>query len=168
MPYALAGKLAWPKRPVIALVGDGAMQMNGINTLITVADRWRDWDNPSFVVLVLNNGDLNLVTWEQRVMGGDPRFQDSQRLPPFSYAEYGKLLGLEGIRVAEGGQVSSALDRAFEADRPVVLEIMADPEIPPMPPHITPKQFGAYMQALRKDPAGGAALRATLKQWWAG
>lgn len=168
MPYALAGKLAWPKRPVTALVGDGAMQMNGINTLITVADRWRDWDDPRFVVLVLNNGDLNLVTWEQRVMGGDPRFQDSQRLPPFSYAEYAKLLGLEGIRVAEPEQVSPALDRAFDADRPVLLEIMADPEVPPMPPHITPKQFGAYMRALQKDAAGGAALRATLKQWWAG
>jgi len=168
MPYALAGKLAWPKRPVTALVGDGAMQMNGINTLITVADRWRDWDDPRFVVLVLNNGDLNLVTWEQRVMGGDPRFQDSQRLPPFSYAEYAKLLGVEGIRVAETEQVPRALDRAFDADRPVLLEIMADPEIPPMPPHITPKQFGAYMRALRKDAAGGAALRATLKQWWAG
>ncbi|CAM3976529.1 thiamine pyrophosphate-requiring protein [Bordetella tumbae] len=168
VPYALAGKLAWPERPVVALVGDGAMQMNGINTLITVADRWRDWNDPRFVVLVLNNGDLNLVTWEQRIMGGDPRFRDSQRLPPFSYAEYGKLLGLEGIRVTDSEDVPSALDRAFAADRPVVLEVMTDPEVPPMPPHITSKQFGAYMQALRKDPAGGAALRATLKQWWAG
>ncbi|OZI49559.1 thiamine pyrophosphate-requiring protein [Bordetella genomosp. 4] len=168
VPYALAGKLAWPRRPVVALVGDGAMQMNGINTLITVADRWRDWDDPRFVVLVLNNGDLNLVTWEQRIMGGDPRFRDSQRLPPFSYAEYGKLLGLEGVRVTDSEDVTSALDRAFAADRPVVLELMTDPEVPPMPPHITAKQFGAYMQALRKDPAGGAALRATLKQWWAG
>jgi len=168
LPYALAGKLAWPKRPVVALAGDGAMQMNGINTLITVADRWHDWDDPRFIVLVLNNGDLNLVTWEQRIMGGDPRFRDSQRLPTFSYAEYGKLLGLEGVRVTESEQIPAALDRAFAQDRPVVMEIVTDPEIPPMPPHITPKQFGAYMQAIRKDPAGGAALRATLKQWWAG
>ncbi|KCB34281.1 thiamine pyrophosphate-requiring protein [Bordetella hinzii] len=167
MPYALAGKLAWPDRPVFALVGDGAMQMNGINVLISVADRWRDWKDPRLVVLVLNNGDLNLVTWEQRVMGGDPRFEDSQRLPGFAYAEYARLLGLEGARIEDAAQVGPALDRALAADRPMVLEVMADPEIPPMPPHITLKQFGAYMQALRKDPAGGEALRATLKQWWA-
>ncbi|MFU1928933.1 thiamine pyrophosphate-requiring protein [Bordetella hinzii] len=167
MPYALAGKLAWPDRPVFALVGDGAMQMNGINVLISVADRWRDWKDPRLVVLVLNNGDLNLVTWEQRVMGGAPRFEDSQRLPGFAYAEYARLLGLEGARIEDAAQIGPALDRALAADRPMVLEVMADPEIPPMPPHITLKQFGAYMQALRKDPAGGEALRATLKQWWA-
>lgn len=100
-------------------------------------------------------------------MGGDPRFEDSQRLPGFAYAEYARLLGLEGARIEDAAQVGPALDRALAADRPMVLEVMADPEIPPMPPHITLKQFGAYMQALRKDPAGGEALRATLKQWWA-
>ncbi|VCU70789.1 Putative thiamine pyrophosphate-containing protein YdaP [Pigmentiphaga humi] len=167
MPYALAGKLAWPERPVFALVGDGAMQMNGINTLIGVADRWRDWPDPRFVVLVLNNGDLNLVTWEQRVMGGDPRFEASQRLPAFPYAEYAKLLGLDGIRIDAADQVGSAMERAVSSRVPLVIEVMADPEIPPVPPHIEPKQFAAYLRALGKDAAGGAALRATLRQWWA-
>ncbi len=170
VPYAVAAKLAYPDRPVIALVGDGAMQMLGINELITIAHRWKDWNDPTLVVMVLNNGDLNLVTWEQRVMGGDPRFADSQWLPQFSYADYGRLLGLEGIRVDRPDDIGPAWDRALSAGRPVVLEMVTDPEMPPLPPHIPAKQIGAYFKALRKEDAavGGAALRATLKQWWAG
>lgn len=168
VPYALAAKLAHPDRPVFALVGDGAMQMNGMNELITIAHRWRDWSDPTLVVMVLNNGDLNMVTWEQRVMGGDPRFKDSQLLPAFPYADYARLLGLEGIRVDDPDQAGPAWDRAIAADRPVVLEMVADPEVPPIPPHIPLKQVQNYVKALRQDAAGGAALRATLKQWWAG
>jgi len=168
VPYALAAKLAHPDRPVFALVGDGAMQMNGMNELITIAHRWRDWSDPTLVVMVLNNGDLNMVTWEQRVMGGDPRFKDSQLLPAFPYADYARLLGLEGIRVDDPDQAGPAWDRAIAAGRPVVLEMVADPEVPPIPPHIPLKQVQNYVKALRQDAAGGAALRATLKQWWAG
>ncbi|CUI88012.1 thiamine pyrophosphate-requiring protein [Achromobacter xylosoxidans] len=169
VPYAVAAKLAYPERPVIALVGDGAMQMLGINELITIAHRWKDWSDPTLVVLVLNNGDLNLVTWEQRVMGGDPRFAASQWLPEFSYADYGRMLGLEGIRVTSPDEVGPAWDRALAAGRPAVLEVVTDPEMPPLPPHVSMKQFGAYMTALRKETgaAGTAALRATIKQWWA-
>ncbi len=169
VPYAVAAKLAYPGRPVLALVGDGAMQMLGINELITIAHRWKDWSDPTLVVLVLNNGDLNLVTWEQRVMGGDPRFAASQWLPEFSYADYGRMLGLEGIRVTSPDEVGPAWDRALAAGRPAVLEVVTDPEMPPLPPHVSMKQFGAYMTALRKETgaAGTAALRATIKQWWA-
>lgn len=169
VPYAVAAKLAYPGRPVIALVGDGAMQMLGINELITIAHRWKDWSDPTLVVLVLNNGDLNLVTWEQRVMGGDPRIAASQWLPEFSYADYGRMLGLEGIRVTSPDEVGPAWDRALAAGRPAVLEVVTDPEMPPLPPHVSMKQFGAYMTALRKETgaAGTAALRATIKQWWA-
>lgn len=169
VPYAVAAKLAYPGRPVIALVGDGAMQMLGINELITIAHRWKDWSDPTLVVLVLNNGDLNLVTWEQRVMGGDPRFAASQWLPEFSYADYGRMLGLEGIRVTSPDEVGPAWDRALAAGRPAVLEVVTDPEMPPLPPHVSMKRFGAYMTALRKETgaAGTAALRATIKQWWA-
>lgn len=168
VPYALAGKLAYPGRPAIALVGDGAMQMNGINELITIADRWQNWDNPSLIIMVLNNGDLNEVTWEQRVLGGDPRFEDSQLLPPFPYADYARLLGLNGVRVDKPEDIGPAWDKALEAQRPTVLEMITDPEVPPIPPHIRVKQAKAYLGALMKEgDSGGAALRATLKQWWA-
>lgn len=168
VPYALAAKLAFPDRPVIALVGDGAMQMNGINELITIADRWQDWDDPTLIVLVLNNGDLNEVTWEQRVLGGDPRFNDSQLLPSFPYADYARMLGLRGLRVDKPENIGPAWDQAFDAGCPTVLEVVTDPEVPPIPPHITAKQAKAYLTALLKeDGSGGAALRATIKQWWA-
>lgn len=169
VPYALAAKLAYPDRPVFALVGDGAMQMNGLNELITIAHRWKAWTSPTMVIMVLNNGDLNEVTWEQRVLGGDPRFNDSQLLPAFPYAEYARLLGLYGMRVDDPDRIADAWDTAIAADRPIVLEMITDPEIPPLPPHIALKQAKAYLQALVKEDASGPpALRATIKQWWAG
>ncbi|QAA92745.1 thiamine pyrophosphate-requiring protein [Pollutimonas thiosulfatoxidans] len=168
VPYAVAAKLAYPDRPVIALVGDGAMQMNGINELITIAGRWKNWSTPTLIVMVLNNGDLNQVTWEQRAMGGDPRFTGSQLLPPCPYAEFARLLGLDGMRVDDPANIGDAWDRALSADRPIVLEMVTDPEIPPIPPHIEAKQAQAYAQALLKEnESGSAALRATIKQWWA-
>ncbi len=168
VPYAVAGKLAYPDRPVFALVGDGAMQMNGINELITIAARWKDWKSPTMVIMVLNNGDLNQVTWEQRAMGGDPRFDTSQLLPPFPYAEYAKLLGLDGIKITDPAHVGAAWDAAISADRPTVLEMVTDPNIPPLPPHIEAKQAKAYLQAISKEnESGGAVLRSTIKQWWA-
>ncbi len=169
VPYALAAKLAYPDRPVFALVGDGAMQMNGLNELVTIAHRWKTWRSPTLVVMVLNNGDLNEVTWEQRVLGGDPRFNESQRLPAFPYAEYARLLGLYGMRVDDPDRIADAWETAIAADRPIVLEMITDPEIPPLPPHIALKQAKAYLQALVKEDASGPpALRATIKQWWAG
>jgi pyruvate dehydrogenase (quinone) len=98
-PYAISAKLAQPDRPVIAVVGDGAMQMNGINGLITIAKYWQEWSDPRLIVLVLNNRDLNQVTWEQRAMAGDPKFAGSQSLPDFGYARYAESLGLIGVRV---------------------------------------------------------------------
>jgi len=166
VPYALAAKLAYPDRPVFALVGDGAMQMNGINELITIADTWTHWSSPTLVVAVLHNGDLNQVTWEQRA-AGDPRFEDSQLLPEFDYAGYAELLGLRGVKVTSTAQVVPAWEAAMHADRPVVLEIITDPEIPPVPPHVPFKQATAYLQSLRRDSARSAVLRATIQQWWA-
>jgi len=169
VPYAISAKMAHPDRPVIALVGDGAMQMNGLNGLITLAARWKDWTNTTFIVMVLNNGDLNEVTWEQRVLGGDPRFNDSQLLPPFPYAAYAELLGLKGIRVDSADQIAESWETAIASDRPTILEMVTDPEVPPIPPHISVKQAKAYIQALAKEGASGpAALRETIKQWWAG
>ena len=114
-----------------------------------------------------HNGDLNLVTWEQRAMGGDPRFEDSQLLPDFDYAQYARMLGLNGIRVDRAEDIADAWEDAIAADRPTVLEMMTDPEVPPLPPHIPVRQMKAYLKAMRDDPASGSALRATLRQWWA-
>jgi pyruvate dehydrogenase (quinone) len=168
VPYALAAKLAFPNRPVLAIAGDGAMQMLGINGLVTIADRWRQWADPRLVVLVLNNGDLNLVTWEQRALN-DPKFEVSQRLPNFPYADYAQLLGLHAIRVDAPNQLAAAWHDAFSADRPTLVEAMTDPNVPPLPPHVTAKQVRAYLSALRKgDPDALRVVIATAKEWWAG
>jgi pyruvate dehydrogenase (quinone) len=169
VPYAIAAKLAHPERTVIATVGDGAMLMNGINGLITIAHLWREWSNPRLVVMVLNNGDLNQVTWEQRVMEGDPKFSPSQDVPRFAYAEYARLLGLIGIRVDDAEAVADAWSQAFSADRPVVLEMITDPNVPPLPPHISLKDVRNYLRALwHRDPDALALIKATMKESWAG
>jgi pyruvate dehydrogenase (quinone) len=169
MPYAIAAKFTHPDRPVVALVGDGAMQMNGINGLITVAKYWREWKNPRLAILVLNNRDLNQVTWEQRAMEGDPKFSASQDLPDVRYADYAKLLGLNGMRVESAAEVGSAWDAVLEADVPTVLEVVTDPNVPPLPPHITLEQARHFAFAIAKGDADGYEVATTsLKEMLAG
>jgi pyruvate dehydrogenase (quinone) len=165
VPYAIAAKFAHPERPVIALVGDGAMQMNGLNELITAAKYWRRWSNPTFVVLVLNNQDLNQVTWEQRAMQGDPKYPTTQAIPDFPYARFAELIGLKGIRVDDPDHVADAWDEALAADRPTVLEAVTDPEVPPLPPHITFEQAKHFAKAvLHGDPNSGRMVKQSLRQ----
>jgi pyruvate dehydrogenase (quinone) len=165
VPYAIGAKFAHPDRPVFALVGDGAMQMNGINELITIAKYRHQWTDQRLFVLVLNNRDLNQVTWEQRAMEGDPKFEGSQDLPDFPYASYAELLGLKGIRVDKPEEVGPAWDEALAADRPVVYEAVTDPEVPPLPPHITLEQAKALTSALLDgDPHAGRIIQQSFKQ----
>ncbi len=151
VPYAIAAKFAHPKRVSIGLVGDGAMQMNGMAELLTVARYWREWDDPRLVIMVLNNGDLNQVTWEMRVMEGDTRYEASQELPPMNYASFADLVGLRGIRVEKPEQIGPAWDAALAADRPVVIDAVVDPNVPPLPPHITFDQAKSFLMSVVKD-----------------
>jgi pyruvate dehydrogenase (quinone) len=168
MPYAAAAKFAYPDRPVIATVGDGAMQMIGNSALVTVASHYKEWEDPRFVVIVLNNGDLNMVTWEQRVMAGEPKFEASQDLPHFPYARYAQLVGVDGIEVDHPDQIGTALDRALAADRPTVVEVRVDPEVPPLPPHITSEQAKDFLSALfHGDPNRWRVIKESAKQMWA-
>ncbi|MFH5821540.1 thiamine pyrophosphate-requiring protein [Georgenia sp. AZ-5] len=159
MPYGIAAKLAAPDRPVVALVGDGAMQMNGLSELITVAARWRDWPDPRFVVLVLNNGDLATVSWEQREMEGDPRFPTSQEVPGFPYARYAELLGLGGIRVDDPRDVEGAWRAALSADRPVLLEAVVDPATPLLAPRLPQAKMEQLRRGLAQEGADGATAQ---------
>ena len=163
VPYAIAAKFAWPDRVAIALVGDGAMLMNGINELITIAKYWKEWSDPRLIVMVLANHDLNQVTWEQRVMSGDPRFKPSQDVPDFPFARYAESLGLLGIRVDKPEQIGSAWDEALSARRPVVIEAVTDPEVPTLPPHISFKEAMHFAEALVHDPARTGMFRGAVK-----
>ncbi|KVH54789.1 thiamine pyrophosphate-binding protein [Burkholderia sp. MSMB1072] len=153
VPYAIAAKFAYPVRPVIAMVGDGAMQMNNMAELITVAKYWRQWPDPRWICMVLNNEDLNQVTWEQRVMEGDPKFDASQQIPNVPYYRFATLLGLKGIYVDDPEQLGAAWDEALASDRPVVLEVKSDPEVPPLPPHVTLQQAKHFAEMLVKGDA---------------
>ena len=165
VPYGIAAKFAHPDRPVIALVGDGAMQMNNMAELITVAKYWRQWKTPRWVCFVFNNEDLNQVTWEQRVMEGDPKFNASQRIPNVPYHKFAELIGIKGIFVDNADRVGAAWEEALAADRPVVAEFKTDPEVPPLPPHITLKQAKAFAEALIKgDPEEGGVIVGTARQ----
>jgi pyruvate dehydrogenase (quinone) len=153
VPYAIAAKFAFPERVAIALTGDGAMQMNGLAEMITIQKYWKTWSDPRLIILVLNNRDLNQVTWEMRIESGDPKFNASQELPDFPYAKYAELLGFVGVRVDKRADVGAAWERVLSADRPALLEAWVDPNISIIPPHITFEQAKNLTSALVKgDP----------------
>jgi pyruvate dehydrogenase (quinone) len=164
VPYAIAAKFAFPTRPAVALVGDGAMQMNGMNELITAAKYCDRWADPRLIVLVLNNRDLNQVTWEQRALEGDPKNPMTQNLPDVRYADYAKLIGLDGVRVESPDRIESAWDEAFHADRPFVIDAVVDPEMPPLPPHITLEQARHFMTALSGEPNARQLISEAFRQ----
>jgi pyruvate dehydrogenase (quinone) len=164
VPYAVGAKFCFPDRVAIAVTGDGAMQMNGINALITVAKYWKEWSDPRCIFLVLNNRDLNQVTWEQRIMVGDIRFVASQEIPDFPYAAYAESLGLRGIRVEKPEEIADAWDRALSSDRPVVVEAITDPDTPTIPPHITLKEARNFTETiLRGDPNEAGIIKQAVK-----
>jgi pyruvate dehydrogenase (quinone) len=163
-PYAVAGKMAFPDRTVIACMGDGAMQMNGLNVMITISKYWKKWSNPRLIVLVLNNRDLNQVTWEERISLGSGKTESTQSIPNFPYHRYAELIGLKGIFVDHPDKVGAAWDEALAADRPVILEAYTDPNVPPLPPHITLKDAKNFMVMMRDEPELGSVLKNTAKE----
>jgi pyruvate dehydrogenase (quinone) len=167
-PYAVAGKMAYPDRTVIACMGDGAMQMNGLNVMITISKYWKQWSNPRLIVLVLNNRDLNQVTWEERIMLGAGKTESTQSIPDFPYHRYAELLGLKGIFVDDPEQVAAAWDEALAADRPVILEAYTDPNVPPLPPHITLKDAKNFVSMIPSEPELGSVLTNSAKELLAG
>ena len=165
VPYAIAAKFAHPDRPVVALVGDGAMQMNNMAELITVAKYWRRWANPRWTVCVFNNQDLNQVTWEQRVQEGNPKFEASQNIPDVPYHEFARSIGLHGISVDDPERMGAAWDEALASDVPCVLEVRTDPGVPPLPPHITLEQAKDFTSTLLKgDPNQRHIILDTVRQ----
>jgi pyruvate dehydrogenase (quinone) len=163
-PFALAAKMAFPKRAVIAFIGDGAMQMNGLNVLITISKYWRAWSDPRLIVMVLNNRDLSQVTWEERVQLGTGKTESTQSIPDFAYHQYAEMLGLKGIVVRDPDHLAAAWRDALSADRPVVLNVYTDPNVPPLPPHITPQDAKNFMTMTLNEPERGSVVKNTARQ----
>ena len=163
-PYAIGAKMAFPERVVIGTIGDGAMQMNGLNEMITISKYWKNWSNPKLIMMVLNNRDLNQVTWEERVQLGSGKTESTQSIPDFPYAKYAELLGLRGIFCNKPDKVGAAWDEALAADRPVILEFYTDPNVPPLPPHITLKDAMNFMTMIPSEPELGSVLKNSAKE----
>ncbi|WP_174364126.1 thiamine pyrophosphate-requiring protein [uncultured Caballeronia sp.] len=168
VPYAIAARFAYRDRPVVAMVGDGAMQMNNMAELITLM-KYRKPTDAAWVCVVFNNQDLNQVTWEQRVMEGDPKFEASQQIPDVPYHKFAELIGMKGIYVDDPERLGAAFDEALASDLPVLVEVKTDPNVPPLPPHITVKQAKAFASTLLQgDPEQGSVILDTAKQVLAG
>ncbi len=163
-PYAVAAKMAFPERTVIAFIGDGAMQMNGLNVMITISKYWRQWSNPHLIVMVLNNQDLNQVTWEERIQLGAGKTESTQAIPDMAYHTYAELLGLKGIVVRDPDLIGAAWDEALAADRPVILNIYTDPNVPPLPPHITLKDAKNFASMMASEPELGSVLKNSARE----
>lgn len=165
VPYAISAKFAYPDRVPIAVVGDGAMQMVSMNELITIAKYYREWSDPRLVIIVLNNRDLNMVTWEQRMQSGEPKFEASQKIPDVPYGSFAELLGLKGIRVERPEDISLALDEALAADMPTVLDVVVDADVPVLPSHVSMDQLSKFSKALLKgDPESAGIMRQIIKE----
>jgi pyruvate dehydrogenase (quinone) len=163
VPYAIAAKFAHPSRPVIALVGDGAMQMNGLAELLTITKYWKEWATPKLIVMVLHNNDLNQVTWEMRAMAGDTRYAASQDVPDFDYARFAQSIGLRGIRIERPEDIAPAWDEALTATVPVVIDAVVDPDVPPLPPHITLDQMQSFGMSLLKGDHGTGVIKQAIE-----
>ena len=166
-PYALSAKMAYPDRPVIGFIGDGAMQMNGLNVMITASKYWKTWADPRFILMVLNNQDLNQVTWEERVQLGDGKTPLTQSIPDFPYHKYAELLGFKGIYCDDPDRVGAAWDEALASDVPVIMNMKADPNVPPLPPHITLKDARNFMTMMEDEPELGSVIKDSAKQLFA-
>ena len=165
VPYAIAAKFAHPNRIPICCTGDGAKQMNGMNELLTVVKYWQTWSDPRLIFLVLNNRDLNQVTWEMRSEEGNPKLKTTQNLPDFPYARFADSIGLKGIRVDRPEDVGQAWDEALAADRPVVFEAYTSGNVPTLPPHISFEQAKEFTSALVKgDPEEGGIIKQSVKE----
>jgi pyruvate dehydrogenase (quinone) len=167
-PYAMAAKMAFPERVVIAFIGDGAMQMNGLNVMITISKYWKEWSDPRLIVMVLNNRDLSMVTWEERIQLGEGKTESTQSIPDFPYHKYAELLGLKGIFVNDPEKLGEAWDAALSADRPVILECYTDPNVPPLPPHITLKDAKHFLTMTATEPELVSVIKNSAKQVLAG
>ena len=159
LPYALAAKFCFPDRPAIALMGDGAMQMLGLNSLLTAAKYWRSWSDPRLILVVLNNRDLNYVTWEQRAMEGEPKYPASQDLLDLPYAKYGELFGFGGVRVERPEQIGPAWEQALAADRPFVIDAVVDPDVPTLPPWLKEDVAKKLRQAMAAGDPNTAGMK---------
>jgi pyruvate dehydrogenase (quinone) len=165
MPYAVAARFAYPERPVVCTIGDGAFQMLGMNELITIKKYGeRLGSDAPFVILVLHNNDLSQVSWEMRTEDGNPVWRKAQDVESVDYAGWARLLGFDAIEVHSDDEVETAWDRAFATPGVTLIDAYTSRNVPPLPPHIT-KEFAKMtgLALLKGDPFELDVIRDSAK-----
>ncbi|MBA8990963.1 pyruvate dehydrogenase (quinone) [Curtobacterium pusillum] len=164
MPYAVAAKFAFPDRPAVCTIGDGAFQMLGMNELITVKKYLASWPNQQLVIVVMHNDDLGQVSWEMRTEDGNPMWRGSQDVETMDYAGYAELLGFTGIAVHDDDEVEAAVERAFENPGVTLIDAYVSRNVPPLPPHITAEYaMNTAKSLLKGDPVELGVVKDSAK-----
>jgi pyruvate dehydrogenase (quinone) len=155
LPYAIAAGVAFPGRPVLAVIGDGgfAMQLGEFSTAV----RYRI----PLKVLVIKNNMLNQIAWEQMMFLGNPQF--GCELQPIDFAKAAEAMGGQGFTIRDPAEVETVLDTAFAAEGPVVIEAVVDAYEPMMPAKVPPDYAANFRRALTETP-GRERIEASIAE----
>src|SRR5882724_1733863 len=135
LPQAIGAQLAYPKRQVVSLSGDGgfAMLMGDVLTLI-------QYDLP-VKLIVFNNSTLGMVKLEMRVAGLEDFGVD---VKPTNFAKLADALGIRGFRVENAADLKDSLRAAVRHPGPVLIDVVTDPNALALPPKINAKEVAGY------------------------
>jgi pyruvate dehydrogenase (quinone) len=155
LPYANAVQRAFPGRQVIAYVGDGGFAMLMAEFLTAAQHGW------PITVVINNNSSLGQILWEQMVLGYPEhgvRFGE----PSGDFAAWAKGCGGHGVRVTEPGDLRSALTEALAFDGPSLVDVVVDPDEPPLPGKVGYDQAKKFATAWLRGQPHKASIATTL------
>ncbi len=156
VPYAIAAALAFPGRQVVAIVGDGGLSMS-LAELATCA-RYR----LPVKIIVINNGSLGQIKWEQMLFLGNPEFACD--LAPIDFARVAEGCGLRAWRIHSPAQVGDAIDALLAAEGPALLDALVDPDEPMLAPMRREDHVQKLHQALAAGTPGSDRIEAALRE----
>lgn len=155
LPYAIAAGIADPQRPIYAVVGDGGlgMQLGEFSTAVR--------HNLPLKLLVICNGMLNQIAWEQMMFLGNPQF--ACELAPIDFAKAAEAMGGHGFTIRRFEEIESVMDEAFSYEGPVIIQALVDRYVPMMPPKMSNDYARNFQKALPETP-GREAIEANVEQ----
>ncbi|WP_117192044.1 thiamine pyrophosphate-dependent enzyme [Rhizobium terrae] len=153
LPYAIAAGIAYPGRPLYAVVGDGGlgMQLGEFSTAVR--------HGLPLKLLVICNGMLNQIAWEQMMFLGNPQF--ACELAPIDFAKAAEAMGGRGFSIRRFDEIESVLDQAFSTDGAVIIQAFVDKYEPMMPPKM-PKDYTKNFRKALPETQGHEAIEANI------
>jgi pyruvate dehydrogenase (quinone) len=135
MPQAIGAQLAFPKRQVISMSGDGGFTML-MGDLLTLAQ----YDLP-IKLIVYNNSTLGMVKLEMRVAG----YRDfGVDVKPSDFAKLAEAVGIRGTRIEDSGNLKKTLETALRHNGPGLIDVVTNPDALALPPRIDVKEIAGY------------------------